>query len=260
MSDAAASRPGPAPSAQDIAETLDQHLFGGVGDSLDIVKMARLISGYESAQYYIRHMGGARTFNAPKPLYDHALSIRQIEGLVLEFGVASGRTLAQISAGVNGAKVYGFDGFKGLPENWKFGRGQGAFARTDLPPVPANAELVIGWFADTLPGFVAQHQDPVSFLHVDCDLYSSTVDILTNLRPHIAPGTVIVFNEYYNYPGWQQHEIKAWHEFVRETGTRYRYVNCNRRHQQVTVIVEEAPAFGFANKLRRLPNAPAPDA
>ena len=49
------------------------------------------------------------------------------------------------------------------------------------------------------------------------------------------------------------HEYKAWQEFVRDTGTRYRYIACNRRHQQVTVVVDEAPAFQFAGKLRPLP-------
>ena len=240
---------------REMAEALDQHLFGGVGDSVDIVRMARLISGWESAQYYIEKMDGAQVFNQPKPVYEHALKLRRIEGLVCEFGVASGRTLAQISAGVGGAKVYGFDGFKGLPEAWKFGRGEGAFARTDLPPVPANAELVIGWFKDTLPGFVAQHQEPLSFLHVDCDLYSSTMDILDNLGTYIAPGTVIVFNEYYNYPGWKNHEWKAWQEFVAKTGTAYRYVGVNRRHQQVSVVVETAPACAFADQVKALPQA-----
>jgi hypothetical protein len=234
---------------EEVAEAIFQHVFGGRGDSVDIRKVARLISGWESTQYYLRHMQAATLFNAPKPLYSHALGLRSIEGMTMEFGVSGGRTITQI-AGETPGKVYGFDGFQGLPENWKFGRGKGAFAREAPPPVPENVELVIGWFADTLPGFVAAHPEPVSFLHVDCDLYSSTKDILDHLGPHIAPGTVVAFNEYYNYPGWQDHEIKAWKEFVAATGTRYRYAAVNAQHQQVAVVVEEAPAFAFRDKLR----------
>lgn len=243
--------PGDIAAEASLAEAIFQHIVGGHGDSVDIRKVARLISGWDSTRYYLEHMQGAQLFNAPKPLYAHALSLRSIEGMTLEFGVSGGRTITQI-AGATPGKVYGFDGFQGLPEDWKFGRGKGAFAREAPPPVPDNVELVIGWFSDTLPGFVAAHPEPVSFLHVDCDLYSSTKDILDNLGPHIAPGTVVVFNEYYNYPGWQDHEIKAWKEFVQATGTRYRYVAANARHQQVTVVVEENPSFAFPGKLRPL--------
>lgn len=234
-----------------FAEYLSEHLIGGRRDSVDIRKMARLISGWTSTQYYLKYMQNAELFNAPKPLYKHALSLRSIEGMTLEFGVSGGRTITQIAAETQG-KVFGFDGFQGLPENWKFGRGKGAFARHAPPSVPDNVELVIGWFADTLPGFVAAHPEPVSFLHVDCDLYSSTTDILRHLGRHLAPGTVVVFNEYYNYPGWEDHEIKAWQEFVTASGARYRYVAVNAQHQQVTVVIEENPTFAFHDKLRPL--------
>lgn len=242
-------------AAELIAKVVDQELFGGAGDSVDIGKFARLIAGYDSVRYYLDHMDGARLFPAVKQLYEHALTLRAHEGLIMEFGVASGRTLTQIANGVGGAKVHGFDSFKGLPEDWKFGRGKGNFARPEPPPVPPNAELVIGYYSETVEGFAAAHQQPVSFMHIDCDLYSSTAEVLTAFTPHIAPGTVVVFNEYFNYPGWQRHEFKAWQEFVARTGARYRYVACNRRHQQVVVVVDEAPAFRFADRLRKLPAA-----
>lgn len=252
MSDAVPPPP-PAPEAPDpdaaLAEAIFQHIFGGHGDSVDIRKMARLIAGWESARYYLAHMDGAQLFNAPRPLYDHALDARRIAGLTLEFGVASGRTIRHIAARTAGT-VHGFDAFQGLPEAWKFGRGKGAFARAAPPAVPANVELVIGWFADTLPGFAAAHPEPISFLHVDCDLYASTVEILAHLGTHIAPGTVVVFNEYFNYPGWEHHEIKAWKEFVARAGATYRYLACNARHQQVSLLVEENPLFRFRDKLR----------
>jgi hypothetical protein len=242
----------PDPAHVALAEAIFQHVFGGAGDACDIRRMARLISGYESTRYYIDHMHQAQVFNTPRHLYAWALEQRRIAGLVLEFGVASGRTLTQIAEACAGQTVYGFDGFKGLPEAWKFGRGEGAFAREAPPAVPANAELVIGWFADTLPAFVAAHPQPVSYLHVDCDLYSSTMDILRHLGPHLAPGSVVAFNEYFNYPGWQHHEYKAWQEWVAASGARYRYLACNARHQQVAAVVESNPTFAFADRLRPL--------
>jgi hypothetical protein len=70
-----------------------------------------------------------------------------------------------------------------------------------LPHVSSNVTLIKGWFDQTLPPFLEKHPAPVSFLHVDCDLYSSTKTIFDSLRTRFRPGTVIVFDEYFNYPG-----------------------------------------------------------
>jgi hypothetical protein len=43
-------------------------------------------------------------------------------------------------------------------------------------------------------------------------LYAATKDIFEHLRDYIVPGTIIVFDEYWNYPKWQQHEYQAWQE------------------------------------------------
>jgi hypothetical protein len=53
---------------------------------------------------------------------------------------------------------------------------------------------------------------------VECDLYSSTRVIFEAWRELIAAGTVIVFDEFYGYDGWQQHEAKAFEEFVIAAG------------------------------------------
>lgn len=250
MSDQATDKPAKSPEVV-MAETIIAVLCGGTGGSVDVLKAAKLIAGFESAKFFTQHLNAADTFRSAKSLYDWALAQRKIIGLNLEFGVASGATLTQIALATSG-KAYGFDGFTGLPEAWRSGYGEGAFARKDLPKVPSNAELVIGWFKDTLPGFVAAHPEPLSYLHVDCDLYSSTVDILTHLGRHIAPGTVVAFNDYFNYPGWQEHEHKAWAEWVAASGATFRYVACNVRHQQVIVIVDSNPTFAFPEKLRPL--------
>ena len=64
----------------------------------------------------------------------------------------------------------------------------------------------------------------VSFLHIDCDLYSSTKTVLTLLAPAIHIGTVIVFDEYCGYTGWEQHEARAWAEFCSEFAVRFEWI------------------------------------
>jgi hypothetical protein len=49
-----------------------------------------------------------------------------------------------------------------------------------------------------------------------------------------------VFDEYFNYPGWRQHEYKAWQEFIVANKLNYQYQGFVRREQQVGVIVKSA--------------------
>jgi hypothetical protein len=95
----------------------------------------------------------------------------------------------------------------------------------------------VGWFNETLPGFVRTHDQPIALLHVDCDLYSSAATVLSTLKDQIVPGTVIIFDEYMNYPGWQLDEFKAWQEHVRAFGVKYEYIGRVSRHQKVAVRV-----------------------
>lgn len=152
---------------------------------------------------------------------DLALNSVDGPGLALEFGVSSGRTLQAITNAMpEGSRVLGFDSFKGLPEDWREGFPRGAF-RAAPPEVP-GAELVIGLYADTLPDWAPDEDDAeIALVHIDCDLYSSTKTILEHVGPRLAPGCLIVFDEYHGYPGAEQHEAKAWEEWVEETGTAF---------------------------------------
>ena len=37
-------------------------------------------------------------------------------------------------------------------------------------------EWVVGWFNETLPGFLEKHPQNISFVHIDCDIYSLDED------------------------------------------------------------------------------------
>ena len=96
-----------------------------------------------------------------------------------------------------------------------------------------GAELVVGWFDDTVPGFLAEHPGPVSFLHLDADLYSSTRTVLDLVGPRLQPGSIVLFDEYFNYLGWEQHEHRAWAEYVARTGTHFEYLGYTIDNEQV---------------------------
>jgi hypothetical protein len=84
---------------------------------------------------------------------------------------------------------------------------------------------------------LAANPSPVSFLHIDCDLYSSTKTVLHYLGNRIRSGTVIVFDEYFNYVGWRNHEYKAFAEFIAASGLSYRYIGVVPSYQQVGVVI-----------------------
>ena len=158
-------------------------------------------------------------------------------GMVLEFGVAQGNSLHRLSKMFDDRKVYGFDSFQGLPEDWKAGYKKGAFAGERPNWVPSNADLVPGWFEDSLPKWLAENQGYADFVHIDCDLYSSThwvLDYLAN-ESRLRRGTVILFDEYFNYPGWKQHEHKA---LIEVLAGRFEYVAFNYLGEQVMVKVK----------------------
>lgn len=206
------------------------------GGSFNLETIANLSAAMSSSQYLFTRMTGAKRLNTATEVLDYALSCATVPGLSLEFGVFSGKSINKTALQRQGT-VYGFDSFEGLPEGWREGYEKGAFARTDLPAVEPNVELVVGWFDRTLPTFLDNHPGPVSFLHVDCDLYSSTQTVFTQLRERIVPGTIILFDEYFNYPGWELHEFKAFQEFAVSTGLQYEYIAVNLNHQQVAVRV-----------------------
>lgn len=159
--------------------------------------------------------------------------------LICEFGVYSGSTINHIATHTE-YTVFGFDSFEGLPEKWRDGYESGHFSMSKLPTVLNNVVLIKGWFKDSLPVFLTEHEDDVGFLHIDCDLYTSTKTIFDLLKNRIKPGCVIVFDEYFNYPNWEDGEFKAFHEFLEESYLSYEYLVYNRFHQQVAVKIKKA--------------------
>lgn len=228
--------PGDTATADAVVRALVEWL-GHPHTGYDFVKVGKLMATVDTAAFVRDHMPMAKIHPKRNLLHRAALKARKVEGLVLEFGVAGGKSVNFIAAEIPGERIYGFDSFEGLPEDWTATYAAGHFAQA-LPEVAGNVELVVGWFDQSLPGFLAAHPGPVSYLHVDCDLYSSTKTIFGLLADRIVPGTVIVFDEYFNYPTWREHEHKAFMEFVQAHGVEFRYlgaVNCNK---QVAVQVD----------------------
>ena len=163
----------------------------------------------------------------------------KIDGLWMEFGVYRGRSICQFAESTTN-NVYGFDCFEGLPEFWDsqnpkdmfnlngiipsgaiIGEHMSPFDPSETKstkPWPKNIKLIKGYFDATLPTFLLENEGNAAFIHIDSDLYSSAKTVLTLLKDRIVKGTIICFDEICDYPDFRKHEIKAFAEFLIETG------------------------------------------
>ncbi|WP_348771503.1 tetratricopeptide repeat protein [Azospirillum sp. SYSU D00513] len=178
-----------------------------------------------------------RIFGMSANLLRHALSRAAVPGMVLEFGVRRGTSINHIAA-VAGQAVHGFDSFEGLPETWVNGP-QGLLSTgRQLPPVRPNVTLHAGWFEDTLGSFLRERGEPLRFVNIDSDIYSSARTVLTALAPRVRPGTVLVFDEYIGNRTWREDEHKAFQEFVRDQGVAYQCFAISPFTKQVAVRID----------------------
>jgi len=171
-------------------------------------------------------------------------------GLCIELGTYLGRSARAISAFLSAfspsTKLFTIDSFEGLPEAWREGFPKGKFALSvnNRPNLPANCIQLVGCFSQALPDLDEHLRQlgektpiPVAFLHVDCDTYTSTKEALQILhqQDRLVTGTVIVFDEYGNYDGWENGEHKAFMEFLTYSKFTPKWLARNINHQGVAV-------------------------
>ena len=175
-------------------------------------------------------------------LRQYCFDLRPDQGMVLEFGVFQGKSLNYFAKRLrqqkDGRTIFGFDSFKGFSEEWAGVEDRYDKGRFDLgsirPEVADNAYLVDGFIEQTLPVFCRQHEDPVSFVHIDTDTYSPAKTVLSLLKDRFQAGTVILFDELAGYPNWRNHEYKALIEEL-PTGA-YEYIGFATSSDQADLI------------------------
>lgn len=178
---------------------------------------------------YYKKFENAPTFSNWSTHILDCIQKRKISGLVLEFGVHKGRSINYIAKLIKPDIVHGFDSFEGLPEKWIRRKDEtdtyqpGTFKLKEMPVVEDNVVLYKGWFKDTIPEFLKNNSENVSFINVDCDIYSSCKDVLFLMNKRIVKGTIIRFDEMFDwgnakirYDTWPDHEYKAMKEWIKK--------------------------------------------
>jgi hypothetical protein len=161
---------------------------------------------------------------------------------VYQFGVCTGNGLCHIARMLKEEKAsvrtyHGFDVFSGMPEeenepifdvNWTGGvfnelERRGASSVTEVVQAlldewdeeHADCSLCIyaGLYKDSLPelkhnriDFCKENLRPALVVHIDCDLYTSTIEALDFMYSMhlIQPGTIIIYDDWGGTKNWQQ--------------------------------------------------------
>lgn len=168
--------------------------------------------------------------NRTNVLDDTISKVGDHPGLRLEFGVWRGNSIRRCAERFPTQHWYGFDSFEGFPDDGRVDW-QKPFKVIELPDTPKNVTLVKGYFSETLDPFLIETPGEVAFVNVDCDIYSSTVDIFTALEKHdrLKPGLVIYFDELINYADYMWNEALALFEMLERTGLGVEWLSCDHR-------------------------------
>lgn len=197
----------------------------------------------QSVQFVETKLKGAVPLESDAEILHYASNQVGLDGLFIELGTGKARTTNFLAALNPKKTIYTFDSYLGHPAEWDKGNvvmSKDYFAWPKDEKLPAlfhNVQLIQGWFVDTLPSFVRSQTDSIAFLHVDCEIYESTAQALDILGPKMADGTVILFDEFYNYPNYKAHEYKAFYEFLEKYSFEPEYLAYNLFHEQVAVRI-----------------------
>lgn len=140
-------------------------------------------------------------------IYSITRSQRELDGDMAEVGVYQGGSAKIICDVKRNRKLFLFDTFKGLPElsdidtlfgkkHWK----KNQFNDTSLEAVKdylssyENVQIIKGEFPKTADSI---GDSKFSFVHLDVDLYRSTIECLKFFYPRLVKGGIILVHDYF---------------------------------------------------------------
>lgn len=157
-------------------------------------------------EFHKNIIGGAgQSYEEAYDLCNHIIKSNQIEGVIVEVGVANGGS-AQIlnNYKTNDKKLFLFDTFEGLKDclfefdGGDLYNGMMTYEETTIINLfkNQNVQVVKGYFPKSAIGVLDNLK--ISFLHLDVDTYQSTLNGLKYCYDKINTGGVIIIHDYIN--------------------------------------------------------------
>jgi len=176
---------------------------------------------------------------------DHG--IKEVAINYLEFGVGRGNSLRWWTENQPhpDTAFWAFDTYEGLPE--KYGSYKvGTFSlEGNFPDISDDRiNFVKGLFQDTLLKTIPLIDfKRKSVIHVDGDLYSSALFVLTLLYPFLKKGDIIIFDEFVV----PHHEFRAFNDFVKSFYLKLEPIGAINNYLQMIFEVTEIKTAGEGN-------------
>jgi O-methyltransferase len=187
------------------------------------------------SDYYSRKFDYSKRFL----LYSHIIKkeIKNSSIDYLEFGVSKGVSFRWWAEHIKdeNSRFYGFDTFTGLPEDWGNFRKGDMDNNNEVPDInDRRCKFFQGLFQQTLPQFLkSTPPGGRKIIHMDADLYTSTLFVLTSISSILQKDDIIIFDEF-NVP---MHEFKAFSEWVNAFYIKYEVIGAVNNFYQIAIRI-----------------------
>jgi O-methyltransferase len=205
------------------------------------LRLSRWISTHGKTATLNDFYNPKRNYNLRLNLYQHVVQTENLENIpvdYLEFGVAKGVSFKWwLDKNKHDAsRFFGFDTFEGLPEKWgTYEKGAMSFGVPELND--QRHEFYKGLFQEILFNFLNQKKFTSGnrkIIHLDADLYSSTLFVLTSLHPYLRKDDILFFDEF-NVPN---HEFLAFEQYTKSFYVNYQLIGAVNNYFQVAIKIK----------------------
>ena len=223
-----------------------------LGNTLGHVNLERPALGLTTVAAWIRFARWRRMHPVANPvnpkdrddrvwLYENVIQKEGLENEPIdfwEFGVYLGDSLLWWLHRMSHreSRFVGFDTFTGLPEHWRPTEPKGTFNAHGKTPNTddSRCSFEVGLFQETLPGLIRRHDFSRRLvIHLDADLFTSTLFVLTSLARNLKPGDIIFFDNFI----CSLDEFRAFEEFIGSFRMRYEVLGAVGEYSRVSVKI-----------------------
>lgn len=194
------------------------------------------LSEFSDWQRKSQNPGALRNYTNRYDLYTQIIKTEQLDAICyLEFGVSKGDSMRWWLSRINStnARFFGFDTFEGIPQDWGT-KPKGSYTNAGEYPECKDPRCVFvkGLFQETLGTFLQTRACMQRLvIHLDADLYSSTLFCLFSLAPYLKPGDLLIFDEF----TITTHEFRAFMDFQNVFGLTFDFLGESNNYNQVVL-------------------------